>query len=77
MIRLCGRYETSEYVVGSLCKHCVAALSAGVNRAHLVPPSPGALLQELYTLDGAGTLIAKASLLLLLYYCYCYYYYSS
>ena len=24
MLRLCGSYETSEYVVGSLCKHCVA-----------------------------------------------------
>lgn len=29
-----------------------------MKRAHLVPPLPGALLQELYTLDGAGTLIA-------------------
>ena len=39
--------------------YCVDALERGVTRAHLVPPVPGALLQELYTLDGTGTLISR------------------
>ena len=39
-----------------LTAHAVRALEAGVVRAHVVPPVSGALLQELYTLDGAGTL---------------------
>jgi len=42
----------------NVCAKCVDALEAGVRRAHLVPPAEGALLQELYTLDGAGTLIS-------------------
>ena len=41
----------------SLCGHCVDALEKGVTRAHLVPPVGGALLKELYTLDGIGTLL--------------------
>lgn len=43
----------------ALCGYCVDALERGVTRAHLVPPVPGALLQELYTLDGTGTLISR------------------
>jgi len=43
----------------SLCRYCVKALEGGVNRAHFVPPLSGSLLQEFYTLDGAGTLIAR------------------
>lgn len=43
----------------SLCGHCVAALEQGVTRAHLVPPVGGALLKELYTLDGIGTLLSR------------------
>ena len=39
-----------------LTAHAVRALEAGVVRAHVVPPVSGALLQELYTLDGAGAL---------------------
>lgn len=31
----------------------------GVSRAHVVPPTSGALLQELYTRDGAGLLISR------------------
>ncbi|CAN0487440.1 unnamed protein product, partial [Laminaria digitata] len=31
----------------------------GVSRAHIVPPTSGALLQELYTRDGSGLLISR------------------
>lgn len=34
-------------------------LQNGVKRAHIVPPWNGALLQELYTQDGSGTLINR------------------
>lgn len=34
------------------------ALKSGVKRVHLVSPEHGALLQELYTRDGAGTMIS-------------------
>jgi hypothetical protein len=34
-------------------------LEQGVTRAHLVPPVGGALLKELYTLDGIGTLLSR------------------
>jgi len=50
--------ETWEYML-QLCCHCVHALEGGVTRAHFLPPTPGALIQELYTADGMGTLIAK------------------
>ena len=43
----------------ALCGHCVGALEQGVTRAHLVPPVGGALLKELYTLDGIGTLLSR------------------
>ena len=42
-----------------LCGWSVAALERGVTRAHLVPPSSGALIRELYTRDGAGTLVSR------------------
>jgi len=42
-----------------MCGECVYALERGVTRAHLLPPTPGALIQELYTADGMGTLITK------------------
>ena len=35
------------------------ALKNGVKRAHIIPPKNGALLQELYTRDGCGTLISR------------------
>jgi len=34
------------------------ALRAGVKRVHLISPDDGALLQELYTRDGSGTMIS-------------------
>ena len=42
-----------------LCGFCIKALERGVTRGHLLPPAPGALIQELYTTDGCGTLIAR------------------
>ena len=35
------------------------ALEQGVKRAHVISPKHGALLQELYTRDGSGTLISR------------------
>lgn len=35
------------------------ALEKGVKRAHIIAPTNGALLQEFYTRDGAGTLISR------------------
>jgi amino-acid N-acetyltransferase len=35
------------------------ALELGVKRAHMLAPMQGALLQELYTRDGSGTLISR------------------
>lgn len=37
----------------------MTALGNGVKRAHLISPVDGALLQELYTRDGSGTLISR------------------
>ena len=37
----------------------IAALEKGVKRAHIIAPINGALLQELYTRDGSGTLISR------------------
>ena len=37
----------------------MSGLSRGVKRAHLIPPSKGTLLKELYTRDGAGMLINR------------------
>mmetsp|Transcript_11747 Transcript_11747/g.24174 ORF Transcript_11747/g.24174 Transcript_11747/m.24174 type:complete len:478 (+) Transcript_11747:857-2290(+) len=37
----------------------VSALDRGVKRAHILAPANGALLQELYTRDGSGTLISR------------------
>lgn len=38
---------------------CVSSLERGVKRAHIISPINGALLQELYTRDGGGTLISR------------------
>jgi len=43
----------------SLVRFSVSALVRGVVRAHIVPPASGDLLRELYTSDGAGTLISR------------------
>lgn len=40
-------------------RHGGAGCCQGVARAHVVPPASGALLQELYTRDGAGLLISR------------------
>ena len=37
----------------------ISALQSGVKRAHILNPTQGALLQELYTRDGSGTLISR------------------
>jgi len=37
----------------------IDALEKGVKRAHIITPTNGALLQELYTRDGSGTLISR------------------
>lgn len=37
----------------------VHALLGGVKRAHLIPPTPGTLLKELYTRDGSGLLVSR------------------
>jgi amino-acid N-acetyltransferase len=37
---------------------CTGAIGFGVKRAHIITPQHGALLQELYTRDGSGTLIS-------------------
>ena len=37
---------------------CTGAIGLGVKRAHIITPQYGALLQELYTRDGSGTLIS-------------------
>lgn len=42
-----------------LVDHSVRALSNGVPRAHMVSPTNGALLQELFTRDGSGLLISR------------------
>jgi len=42
-----------------LCQLCVRALELGVLRTHILPPTSGALIQELYTTDGIGTLISR------------------
>lgn len=41
-------------------QHLVRVVSPrGVQRGHLVGPAPGALLQEFYTTDGCGTVVAQ------------------
>lgn len=38
--------------------YSIQALEQGVKRAHIISPKHGALLQELYTRDGSGTLVS-------------------
>jgi len=49
----------NNYFIVSTVRGCTEALKLGCTRAHIIGPHPGALVQELYTRDGAGTLIAK------------------
>jgi len=51
--------STEQETLLQLVRSAVDALERGVNRAHFVPPVAGALLNELYTRDGAGTLICR------------------
>lgn len=39
--------------------YSMVALEKGVKRAHILAPENGALIQELYTRDGCGTLISR------------------
>ena len=49
-----------KYAIQMLLKvgYSMQALEQGVKRAHIISPKHGALLQELYTRDGSGTLIS-------------------
>ena len=50
-----------NYTAGmlQLVEQSVRALAKGVSRTHVVSPSNGALLQELFTRDGCGLLISR------------------
>jgi amino-acid N-acetyltransferase len=54
-------YGARNYTAGmlELVEQSVRALAKGVARAHVVSPSNGALLQELFTRDGCGLLISR------------------
>lgn len=54
-----GDDESLRRQTADMCAWSVYALEGGVVRAHFVPPTRGALLRELYTRDGAGTLVAS------------------
>ena len=54
MLRAPGSMETLIKVGYSM-----VALEKGVKRAHILAPENGALVQELYTRDGCGTLISR------------------
>ncbi|CAN0010501.1 unnamed protein product, partial [Ectocarpus fasciculatus] len=54
-----GEAHGVEQGLMRLTERAVMALTQGVSRAHVVPPTSGALLQELYTRDGAGLLISR------------------
>ena len=53
--------HNSPAVIETLLKAgwAVSALDRGVKRAHILAPTDGSLLQELYTRDGSGTLISR------------------
>jgi len=55
------RAHESHAVTENLLKigWATSALEKGVKRAHIIAPTNGALLQELYTRDGSGTLISR------------------
>lgn len=48
-------------VLATFRKICwsLSSLRQGVKRAHIIPPSDGSLLSELYTRDGSGLLISR------------------
>ena len=57
---IAGQDQNSEFI--RCAKTAIASVEGGVPRAHLMHyANDGALLQELYTVDGAGTLIQSAN----------------
>ncbi len=57
---IAGQDQNSEFI--RCAKTAIASVEGGVPRAHLMHyANDGALLQELYTVDGAGTLILSAN----------------
>ncbi|ALT77819.1 MULTISPECIES: amino-acid N-acetyltransferase [unclassified Roseateles] len=54
---------TSPLDVGFYLQHCVRACQGGVERSHILPLAvDGALLQEVYTHDGIGTMVVDEKL---------------
>jgi len=51
-------YTEEQKVMMTKVGWAMRALEGGVKRVHMVSPENGALLQELYTRDGAGTMIS-------------------
>lgn len=59
MIRQIASAQTNDSV-GRTYHHAATASDKGVSRVHLLPDSdPNALLRELFTVDGAGTLVTS------------------
>lgn len=52
---LAGEHRREIYCYLNLL---LGALRKGTRRGHLIDPTPGALLQELYTVDGSGTMVS-------------------
>ena len=50
---------TEQVYYRSLFEHACMAVNKGVARVHMLRQNDGALLQELYTSDGSGTLISR------------------
>ncbi|MFO1253529.1 MAG: amino-acid N-acetyltransferase [Inhella sp.] len=63
--RLLARWPEPEQPIdpGFYLRHCVKACRAGVDRSHILPFAvDGALLQEVYTHDGIGTMVVDEKL---------------
>jgi len=60
LVTLPTGYSEEHIVTSTLVKigWAMMALEQGVKRAHIIAPAHGALLQELYTRDGSGTMIS-------------------
>lgn len=56
-----GNEDYSRWVVNhmKLLSRCVFALNGGVERAHVIQPTSGSLIKELYSRDGSGILICR------------------
>jgi amino-acid N-acetyltransferase len=53
------RYDRWVHNHIKLLARCVFALNGGVERAHVISPSSGSLVKELYSRDGSGILISR------------------